>query len=84
MGLAMEDVRTAIANSNGIGPVGVFDGNDRAVTLGTNGQLQTSRSTMPSARSANGTVVRLGGILDHVGGTQQPPPVGSIASPRCC
>src|SRR5436190_4618863 len=32
MGLNMEDVRTAIANTNGIGAIGVFDGNDRAVT----------------------------------------------------
>src|SRR6202047_3079624 len=33
MGLAMEDVRTAIANTNAVGPVGVFDGNERAITI---------------------------------------------------
>src|SRR5229473_4808214 len=32
MGLALEDVRTAIANTNAVGPVGVFDGNERAIT----------------------------------------------------
>src|ERR1700716_3252065 len=29
MGLNMEDVRTAIANSNAVGAIGVFDGNER-------------------------------------------------------
>ena len=26
MGVSMEDVRTAIANSNAVGPIGTFDG----------------------------------------------------------
>jgi multidrug efflux pump len=71
MGLAMEDVRTAIANSNGIGPVGVFDGNDRAVTLGTNGQLQTvPEYDAIIARSANGTVVRLSAVSSIMSGVR--------------
>jgi hydrophobe/amphiphile efflux-1 (HAE1) family protein len=71
MGLAMEDVRTAIANTNGIGPVGVFDGNDRAVTLGTNGQLQTvPEYDAIIARSANGTVVRLSAVSSIMSGVR--------------
>src|SRR6202008_1957929 len=42
MGLAMEDVRTAIANTNGVGAIGVFDGNERAITISTNDQLRTA------------------------------------------
>src|SRR5476651_1033153 len=42
MGLAMEDVRTAIANSNGVGPIGVFDGQERAIAIGSNDQLRTA------------------------------------------
>ena len=71
MGLAMEDVRTAIANTNSIGPVGVFDGNDRAVTLGTNGQLQTvPEYDAIIARSANGTVVRLSAVSSIMSGVR--------------
>src|SRR3954466_2027955 len=33
MGLNMEDVRTTIANTNAAGPIGVFDGEGRAVTI---------------------------------------------------
>src|SRR3984893_4728347 len=71
MGLAMEDVRAAIANTNSIGPVGVFDGNDRAVTLGTNGQLQTvPEYDAIIARSANGTVVRLSSVASIMSGVR--------------
>src|SRR5437899_5663740 len=42
MGLNMEDVRTAIANSNGIGPVGMFDGGERAISIATNDQLRAA------------------------------------------
>src|SRR5437588_747571 len=60
MGLAMEDVRTAIANSNAVGPLGVFEGEDRATTIGINDQLRTASQYDPVVvRTANGTVVRL-------------------------
>jgi multidrug efflux pump len=63
MGLSMEDVRTAIANSNGAGPVGVFDGAERAVVIGTSDQLRSASQYDPIVvRSANGTVVRLSAI----------------------
>src|SRR4029078_3687975 len=36
MGLSMEDVRTAIANTNTVGPLVTFDGDKRAVSIGIN------------------------------------------------
>jgi len=63
MGLAMEDVRTAIANSNAAGPLGVFDGEGRAITIATNDQLRGAPQYDPLVvRTANGTVVRLSSI----------------------
>src|SRR5262249_2081885 len=57
MGLSMEDVRTAIANTNAQGPLGVFDGNGRAVTIGTNDQLRIASQYDPLVvRTTNGTV----------------------------
>jgi multidrug efflux pump len=63
MGLNMEDVRNAIANTNGVGAVGVLDGNQRAITISTNDQLRTAPDYDPIVvRSANGTVVRLSAV----------------------
>ena len=63
MGLSMEDVRNAIANSNAAGPIGVFDGEGRAITIATNDQLRAASQYDPLVvRSANGTVVRLSAI----------------------
>jgi multidrug efflux pump len=63
MGLGLEDVRTAIANANAAGPLGVFEGADRATTIGINDQLRTASQYDPIVvRSANGTVVRLSAI----------------------
>lgn len=63
MGLSMEDVRTAIANANSQGPLGVFDGQGRAITIGTNDQLRVASQYDPLVvRTANGTVVRLSAI----------------------
>jgi multidrug efflux pump len=71
MGLAMEDVRTAIANTNAVGPVGVFDGNDRAITLGSNNQLQkVPEYESIIVRSANGNVVRLSAIASIQNGVR--------------
>jgi hydrophobe/amphiphile efflux-1 (HAE1) family protein len=71
MGLAMEDVRTAIANANAVGPVGEFDGNERAISIGSNDQL----STVPDydaiiVRSANGAVVRLSAVASVAAGVR--------------
>ncbi len=63
MGLAMEDVRTAIANSNAVGPLGTFDGSKRAVTVGINDQLRNAADYDPVVvKAVNGTVIRLSNI----------------------
>jgi hydrophobe/amphiphile efflux-1 (HAE1) family protein len=63
MGLGMEDVRTAIANANAAGPLGVFESRERATTIGINDQLRTAPDYNPIiVRTANGTVVRLSDV----------------------
>jgi len=63
MGLSMEDVRTAISNANAAGPLGTFDGDKRAVTIGINDQLWNSNEYDPLVVSTvNGTVIRLSNI----------------------
>ena len=63
MGLDMEAVRTAIANTNAAGALGVLDGPERSVTIATNDQLRTASDYDPIVvRTANGTVVRLSAI----------------------
>jgi hydrophobe/amphiphile efflux-1 (HAE1) family protein len=71
MGLNMEDVRTAIANSNGIGPVGMFDGGERAISIATNDQLRAAPDYDPIVvRNANGTVVRLSAVASIESGVR--------------
>ncbi len=63
MGVSMEDVRTAIANSNAVGPIGTFDGANRAVTIGINDQLRAASDYDPVVvKTVNGTVIRLSTI----------------------
>src|SRR5665647_2229324 len=60
MGLGMEDVRTAIANSNAVGPLGTFDGSKRAVTIGINDQLRSASDYDPLVvKTVDGNVIRL-------------------------
>jgi len=60
MGVSMEDVRTAIANSNAVGPLGTFDGAKRGVTIGINAQLRTPVEYNPLVvKTVDGTVIRL-------------------------
>src|SRR6202040_445533 len=47
MGLGLEDVRTATANANAAVPLGVFEGADRATTIGVNDQLRTASQYDP-------------------------------------
>ena len=71
MGLNMEDVRTAIASSNGIGPIGGFDGNERAIAIASNDQLRNAPDYDPIVvRAANGAVVRLSAIASIEGGVR--------------
>jgi len=63
MGVAMEDVRTAISNANAAGPIGTFDGGKRATTIGINDQLRGASEYEPLVvKTVNGTVIRLSDI----------------------
>jgi hydrophobe/amphiphile efflux-1 (HAE1) family protein len=63
MGMSMEDVRMAIVNANATGPLGVFDGAERAQTIALNDQLREVREYETLiVKVANGNVVRLSGI----------------------
>jgi multidrug efflux pump len=63
MGLGLEDVRTAIVNSNAVGPVGEFSGDGRAVTIGLNDQLRAAGDYDPVVvKTVQGTVIRLSAI----------------------
>src|SRR5262249_47892104 len=54
---------TAIANTNAVGPIGVFSGTERAITITANDQLRTAAEYGPIVvRSANGAVVRLSAV----------------------
>jgi multidrug efflux pump len=71
MGLSMEDVRTAIANSNAVGPVGTLDGNERAIAIATNNQLDIAPEyDAIIVRSANGAVVRLASVASVEAGVR--------------
>ena len=60
MGLGLEQVRTAIANSNTVGPLGVFDGDKRATSIGINDQLRDADDYDPVVvKTVNGNVIRL-------------------------
>ena len=62
-GISLEQVRTAIVNSNAIGPVGAFDGDGRNVTIATDGQLRKAADYDPVVvTTRNGTVIRLSNI----------------------
>jgi len=63
MGLSMEDVRTAIANSNAVGPLGSFDGDTRTSTIGINDQLRNADEYDPIVvKTVQGTVIRLSNV----------------------
>ncbi|MBV9555569.1 MAG: efflux RND transporter permease subunit, partial [Pseudolabrys sp.] len=65
MDVNMEQVRTAIANSNSVGPLGAFDGKERATTIGINDQLHEAKDYNPVVvKTVNGTVIRLADIAD--------------------
>jgi hydrophobe/amphiphile efflux-1 (HAE1) family protein len=71
MGVSMEDVRTAVVNANSASPVGSFDGDNLARTIGTNDQLREPRDYEDIVvKSANGSVVRLGAIASIEQGTR--------------
>lgn len=71
MGLSIDDVRTAIVNSNAAGPTGVFDGIQLARTIAINDQMRNPREYDPIVvKTANGTVVRLSAVASIQRGTR--------------
>ena len=62
MGVSTEDVRSAIANANAVGPLGTLDGK-RGVTLGITDQLRDASEYDPLVvKTVNGTVIRLSDV----------------------
>ncbi|HEV2570358.1 MAG TPA: efflux RND transporter permease subunit [Beijerinckiaceae bacterium] len=63
MGIALDDIRTAIVNASVTSPLGAFDSEGRAETLGMAGQLETSEeyARIP-IRSQNGRMVLVGDV----------------------
>jgi multidrug efflux pump len=64
-GIATDDIRLAIINSNPLGPVGIFNGGRQSETLSTNRQMRTAaefRDIM--IKSSSGNFVRLSDVAD--------------------
>ncbi len=58
-------MRTAIANSNTVGPLGVFDGAKRATSIGINDQLRKPDDYDPIVvKTVNGNVIRLSTVAN--------------------
>ena len=65
MGVSIESVRTAIANANALAPLGIIDGDQRAVALETNAQLRKVEDYKDIiVKVANGTAVRLASVAN--------------------
>jgi multidrug efflux pump len=63
MGLSLENVRTAITTANAVAPLGIIDGDQRAVALETNAQLRKVADYQDIiVKSANGSAVRLSAL----------------------
>jgi multidrug efflux pump len=65
MGISLEDIRNTIANANSLAPLGLIDNEDRAHTLGANGQLTKPEDFANLiVRNSNGASVRLSAVAD--------------------
>jgi multidrug efflux pump len=63
MGLSVEDLRQAIVNANALTPLGIIDGERRAVALESNAQLRTLDDYRNIViKTANGNVARLSDV----------------------
>jgi multidrug efflux pump len=70
-GIALEDVRSAIAGANAQSPLGVLDGSNLAETIGTNDQLRRAPDYKNViVKVSNGNVVRLSDIATVEEGTR--------------
>ena len=71
MGISLEEVRTAIANANAVGPLGRIDGPKYAEAIATNDQLRTAREYQTLVvKTVNGNVVRLSSLASVEPGTR--------------
>jgi hydrophobe/amphiphile efflux-1 (HAE1) family protein len=71
MGVSLEEVRTAIANSNAMGPLGSFDGAKLGTTIGINDQLRNADDYNPVVvKTVGGTVIRLTDIASVQAGVR--------------
>jgi multidrug efflux pump len=71
LGITLEDVRSAIVNSNAIGPLGILDGTQQAVTLADNDQLLAiDQYNSVVVRSVNGTITHLSDIASIQAGVR--------------
>ncbi|MEA2832060.1 MAG: multidrug efflux pump [Methylobacteriaceae bacterium] len=65
MGVSLEDIRNTITNANSLAPLGLIDNEDRAHTLGANGQLTKPEDFANLiVRNSNGAGVRLSFVAD--------------------
>ena len=65
MGVNMEEIRTAVANANAVGPLGVFDGTSQSITIATGDQLRVADAYKSLVvKTSNGAVVRLSAIAN--------------------
>ncbi|MEA2758320.1 MAG: hypothetical protein QOH65_933 [Methylobacteriaceae bacterium] len=65
MGVSLEDIRNTVANANSLAPLGLIDNDDRAHTLGANGQLTKPEDFANLiVRNSNGANVRLSSVAD--------------------
>jgi|RhiMethySRZTD1v2_1073278.scaffolds.fasta_scaffold00144_54 multidrug efflux pump len=70
-GISLEQVRTAIVAANSAGPLGAFDGAERAETIAVNDQLRRVSAYEPIIiKAENGNVVRLTDIASIERGTR--------------
>jgi multidrug efflux pump len=70
-GISLEQVRTAIVAANSAGPLGAFDGAERAETIAVNDQLRSVSAYEPIViKAENGNVVRLTDIASIERGTR--------------
>jgi hydrophobe/amphiphile efflux-1 (HAE1) family protein len=71
MGVSIEDVRTAISNANAMAPLGIIDGEQRAIALETNAQLRKVEDYKDIIiKVVNGTAVRLASVASIEQGTR--------------
>jgi len=71
MGLSMEEVRSAIAATNAIEPVGVVDGDKQAMTIDINAQLRDPKDYGAIVlKTHEGNVVRLSSVASIEHGTR--------------